>query len=161
MSMPVVQAPEKELRFTRSGQAAVFWVLAAVLAMAGVTLFAISFHRGDNPALPHGAWSLPPLMAAAALARLAVHLTRHAYVILTPLGIEVFPFFRPATGMQMILWHEIDSAEVDATAAVLTLHYNAEKSAGLHLTLRPVSAARRALLVRAVTGRLAERGGAP
>ena len=27
-----LQSPEKELRFTRSGQAAVFWVIAAVLA---------------------------------------------------------------------------------------------------------------------------------
>lgn len=158
MSVAVVQSPEKELRFTRSGQAAVFWVLAAVLAMAGVTLFAVSLHRPDNPALPHVAWALPPMMAAAAIARLAVHLTRHAYVILTPLGIEVFPFLRPAAGMQMILWHEIDSAEVDERATRLTLHYNAEKSAGLHLTLRPVSAARRELLVRAVTGRLAGRG---
>ena len=161
MSVSVVQAPEKELRFTRSGQAVVFWVLAAVLAMAGVTLFAISFHRGDNPALPHGVWALPPVMAAVACARLAVHLTRHAYLILTPLGIEVFPFFRPASGMQMILWHEIHAAEVDPGNMRLTLHYNPERSAGLHLTLRPLGSARRELLVRAVAGRLAERGTEP
>lgn len=160
MSMAAVQAPEKELRFTRSGQAVVFWILAAVLVMVGVTLFSASFHRHDNPALPHVAWSLPPIIAAAACARLAVHLTRHAYLILTPLGIEVFPFFRPAAGMQMLLWHEIASAETNAANTVLTLHYNQEKSAGLHLTLRPVTAGRRELLVRAVTGRLAERSAA-
>ena len=30
-----IQSPEKDLRFTRSGQAAPFWLAAAVLATAG------------------------------------------------------------------------------------------------------------------------------
>ena len=35
-----VQSPEKELRFTRSGQAALFWMLSAVGAAAAVTMLA-------------------------------------------------------------------------------------------------------------------------
>ncbi len=159
MSGAGVQEPEKELRFTRSGQAPAFWLLAAVLAMAGITLLAVSFYRHENPALPHGAWSIPPLLLAAGMARLAVHLTRHAYLILTPLGIEIFPFFRPAKGMHMILWQEIDGAETDENHTRLTLHHNAEKTSGLHLTLRPVERGRRSMIARAVTGRLAERNG--
>ena len=159
MSGAKVQEPDKELRFTRAGQAVAFWMLAAVLIMAGITLLAVAVHRPDNPRLPHGAWALLPFALAAAAVRLALHLTRHAYLILTPLGIEIFPFFRPAKGMHMVLWQEIDSAEVDHRHTRLTLHFNAQKSAGLHLTLRPVIAGKRELVARAVTGRLAERGG--
>ena len=91
-----VQSPEKELRFTRSGQAVVFWVASAVLTAVAVTLAATSVYRDINPDLPHPAWALIPLVLAVVAARLAVNLTRHAYLILTPLGIEIFPFFRPA-----------------------------------------------------------------
>ncbi len=98
-----VQSPEKELRFTRSGQAALFWLLAAVCAAVAMTLAATSIYRDTNPDLPHPAWALVPLGLAVLAARLAVGLTRHAYLILTPLGIEIFPFFRPAEGMKLVV----------------------------------------------------------
>ena len=149
-----VQSPEKELRFTRSGQAALFWMLSAVAAAAAVTLTATSIYRDVNPDLPHPAWALFPLGIAVAAARLAVKLTRHAYLILTPLGIEIFPFFRPAAGMRMIVWQEVDSAEVNAARTLLTLHHDAAKTSGIHLSLRPLRKDRRDLLVKAVVGRL-------
>ncbi len=152
--MPEVRESEKELRFTRSGQAVLFWIAAAVFAAAFVILVSVSFHRGDNPRLPHVAWALLPLIASYAVARLALRLTRHAYLILTPLGIEVFPFFRPASGMQSVFWSEIHSVDADEKGTQLTLHFNAEKSAGIHLSLRPVEAKRRELLIRAVQGRM-------
>lgn len=148
-----VQAPEKELRFTRSGQAAVFWVASAVFMAVAVTLGATSLYRDVNPQLPHPVWSVLPLLLAAASAWLAVHLTRHAYLILTPLGIEIFPFFRPANGMRLVLWQEVSAAEVNADATFLTLHHDAEKTSGIHLSLRPVRADRRDLLAKAVIGR--------
>jgi hypothetical protein len=154
MVMPEVREKEKELRFTRSGQAVVFWIAAAVFAAACVVLVSVSVHRGDNPRLPHPGWALLPLGASYVVARLALRLTRHAYVILTPLGIEVFPFFRPASGMQTVFWGEIHAVEADEESRRLSLHFNAEKSAGIHLSLRPVDAKRRALLIRAVRGRL-------
>ena len=61
---PSVQLPEKELRFTRSGQAVVFWLLAAMLAGTAVTLGLSSLYRDINPALPHPAWVLLPLAVA-------------------------------------------------------------------------------------------------
>ncbi len=148
-----LQSPEKELRFTRSGQAVLFWLLAAVCAAATVTLAATSVYRDINPTLPHPAWALLPLSLALASARLALNLTRHAYLILTPLGIEVFPFFRPANGMRLVVWQEVDSAEVNAALTRLTLHHDAAKTAGIHLSLRPVRKDRRALLAKAVVGR--------
>lgn len=149
-----IQSPEKELRFTRSGQAAIFWVLAAVLAASSITLLATAIYRDINPLLPHPAWALLPLAIAAALARLAFSLTRHAYLILTPLGIEIFPFFRPANGMRLVTWQEIAAAEVNPKTTQLTLHHNAEKSSGIHLSLTPIRADRRTLLAKAVIGRV-------
>ena len=150
-----VQSPEKELRFTRSGQAVVFWVLCAVLLVAAVTLWATSAYRSVNPFLPHPAWGFPPLVLALLSARLAWHLTRHAYLILTPLGIEIFPFFRPATGMQLVTWQEISLVEVDDARKLLTLHFNPEKTAGIRLSLKPVRPELRVLLAKALTGRAA------
>ncbi len=86
--------------------------------------------------------------------RLAINLTRHAYLILTPLGIEIFPFFRPAAGMTLVAWQEVAAAEVDAAITRLTLHYDAAKTSGIHLSLRPVRTDRRDLLAKAVIGRV-------
>jgi len=149
-----VQSPEKELRFTRSGQAAAFWITAAVMTMAAIILIAVAFHRAENPDLPHPAWALAPLAAAILLARTAWRLTRHAYLILTPLGIEIFPFFRPAAGMQLVAWSELHSAEANASLTRLTLHHNPQKTSGIHLSLRPIRADRRHLLDRAIQQRL-------
>lgn len=157
MTASGVREPEKELRFTRAGQARGFWILAAVLAGMSFTLAATSVYRDVNPELPHAAWALLPLAASLAFIRLALRLTRHAYVILTPLGIEVFPFFRPASGMNVIFWQEIHEAEVDADHRVLTLHHNAGRTSGVRLTLRPIHPDRRDLIVKAVLGRLGER----
>ncbi len=153
-----IQSPEKELRFTRSGQAAVFWVVTAVLAAVAITLLATSIYRDINPLLPHPAWAILPLAMAGLVGNFAVRLTKHAYIILTPLGIEIFPFFRPANGMQLVTWQEIADAEVDAKLSRLTLHHNSEKSSGIHLSLTPIRADRRSLLAKAVIGRLSPRG---
>ena len=148
-----VQSPEKELRFTRSGQAVIFWIASAVLTAVAVTLLATSAYCDVNPQLPHPAWALLPLVLAMVSARLAINLTRHAYLILTPLGIEIFPFFRPADGMRLVVWQEVAAVEVNADATLLTLHHNVEKTSGIHLSLKPVRADRRHLLAKAVVGR--------
>jgi hypothetical protein len=75
-------------------------------------------------------------------------------LILTPLGIEVFPFFRPANGMRLVMWQEIHAAEVDGDLTLLTLHHNAERTSGVHLSLKPIPAEKLPLLVQALAGRL-------
>lgn len=152
----IVQSPEKELRFTRSGQAVVFWVAAAVLAAVAMTLLATAIYRDINPQLPHASWALIPSGLAFLALKFAVQLTKHAYLILTPLGIEIFPFFRPADGMRLVTWQEIDSAEVNSDKTLLTLHHDASKNSGIHLSLRPVRADRRAFLITAVLKRTAD-----
>ena len=147
------QSPEKELRFTRSNQAVVFWLATSFFGTVAIILAVTAFYRETNPLLPHPGWSLAPLAVAIILARLAWRLTRHAYLILTPLGIEIFPFLRPEQDMTMISWHEINAAEVNAAHIRLTLHRDAAKTSGIHLSLRPIRAYRRELLIKAVAGR--------
>lgn len=149
-----VKAPDKELRFTRSGQAVLFWLMASVFTAVAFTIAATAIYRDVNPELPHPLWALVPIAMAAGAARMAVKLTRHAYLILTPIGIEIFPFFRPATGMHMVMWQEIDTAEVNAQQTLLTLHHNADKTSGIHLSLRPVRSDLRQLLGKAVMARV-------
>ena len=149
-----VQSPEKELRFTRSGQAVVFWISAAVMVAAAVTILASSIYRYDVTSLPHPAWATVPLALAAIFARIAIRMTRHAYLIFTPLGIEIFPLFRPQSSMRLVLWQEIQVAETDDALTRLTLHHDAAKTSGIHLSLSPIHKDRRVLLAKAVSGRL-------
>lgn len=149
-----IQSPEKELRFTRSGQAVQFWLLAAVMVSGAVTILASSIYRDVEPNLPHPLWALVPLALAWLSARVALRMTKHAYLILTPLGVEIFPFFRPERTMRMVLWSEIHDAETDAGLSRLTLHHDAGKTSGVHVSLAPIRKDRRALLAKAISGRV-------
>ncbi|GAA5483319.1 hypothetical protein [Haloferula sargassicola] len=144
--MPIAE-PHKELRFTRAGQATGLWILAAMAAAAAVILFSITIQREA----PHPAWALLPLGLAGGLVFLALHCTRHAYLILSPIGVEIFPLIRPAAGMQVIGWSEIAAIDIDDRR--ITLHFNRDRTAGIHLTLSPIPKARRPLLIRALEGR--------
>ena len=149
-----IQSPEKELRFTRAGQAVPFWIASAVLAAVAVTLLASSIYRDINPRVPHPLWALIPLVLAWLAARTAIRMTKHAYLIFTPLGVEIFPFFRPQQTMRLVLWQEIEAADVDPGLTQLTLHHNREKTSGIHISLSPIRKERRALLAKAITGRV-------
>lgn len=151
--MPVAE-PQKELRFTRAGQSPVFAILAAVLVMVALVFFLLAPHRPDHPVLPHPAWGFLPLALAFLAGRIAWHCARHAYILLSPIGVEIFPFFRPGANLQVIPWAQIVAAEVDLDAKRLTLHFSAEKTSGIHLSLAPVSKDRRELLAKAIRGRL-------
>ena len=153
-SSSMISEPHKELRFTRSGQAVGFCIAGAVFAGIAVTLAATGYYRAINPAVPHPAWAGPFAALALSFFLLARHLTKHAYLILTPMGLEIFPFYRAATGMQMVMWQEICGAEMDETGRWLTLHFNGEKTSGMHLSMKPVSKQSRSLLAKAVLGRV-------
>lgn len=144
-----IQSPEKELRFTRSGQATMFWIGAAVFLVASISLLANGIERRESPA-----WALIPASLTWLCIRLALRMTKHAYLILTPMGIEIFPLFKAESSMQMVMWNEIDGAETDDALTGMTLHYNPEKTSGVHLSLRPIRKDRRALLAKAVSGRV-------
>lgn len=151
--MAVAEA-HKELRFTRAGQAAGFWMAAAILVMTALVFVLVAPYRAEHGELPHPAWGLIPLGFSALVVRLAIRCSRHAYLILSPIGVEVFPLFRPEKDMQLVAWAQIDTAEIDSRR--LTLHFNAQKTAGLHLSLSPIARPQRELLAKAIRGRFPE-----
>lgn len=153
----MVSEPEKELRFTRSGQAVGFALLGSILLILAVTFLVAGLNRDTNPKLPHSLWSMPCIALALWCFWLTKHLAKHAYVILTPLGLEIFPLLFPTRNLRLVLWQEVVEAEISDDEKWLTLHFNEEKSSGLHLSLKPVDRKLRSLLAKAVLGRVSPR----
>ncbi len=149
-----VAEPHKELRFTRSGQAQGF-VVGASVAMAVFLLSLVVWVSGH----PVVKWWMPwPfIVLALVLGRVALRCVRHAYVILTPLGVEVFPFFKPEKNLNLIYWSEIKGVDFDEHLDEMRLHHDEGKTSGVVLSLKPVLEGRRELLKRAVEGRVGVR----
>ncbi len=154
MVMKRVESPEKELRFTRSRQAVVFWVLGSLFATAGITMLVTSAYRHINPDLPHPGWSLVPLLVSVGIFRWSFKLTRHAYLILTPLGLEIFPLWKPEKTMRVVFWAEMVAVEFNDAMTTMTVHQNEKKTAGFHISLNPIFAPQRALLAKVMKARL-------
>jgi hypothetical protein len=148
-----VAEPHKELRFTRSAQGRLFFLLGSTFLTIAIFLAAASVTAGLEFPLW---WAAFPLVPALPSFLLAYHCIRHAYLILTPLGVELFPFFNPRRQLLVLYWSEIDHAEVSDDHRTLTIHYNKDRTSGLQATLAPILAAKRPLLARAIEGRMAE-----
>jgi len=148
-----ITEPHKELRFTRSGQAQMFYILAALLLALTVALILICLM--GHPSF-HWWMTLPSLILFLASTYAALHCTRHAYLILTPLGIEIFPLIRPTKNFHLIYWSEIDHAEIEDERSLLRLHRDPNETSGLVLSLKPISQERRILLKKAILTRVSK-----
>mgnify|MGYP007028079659 CR=1 FL=1 len=152
-----VAAPEKELRFTRARQAFTFVVLGIILFCAALALFMLAlpgFTGKQRPMVSSYWFAAIPLPLCAGAFWLAMRLTRHAYMILTPLGIEIFPFFRPEKNMLLLYWSEIVDAKVSSDLRLLTISHSGGSKA--FISLDPVRKNRRPLLKRAIEGTIAQ-----
>jgi hypothetical protein len=143
-----MEKPFKELRFTRSRQAVTFVIAGIIFLCAAAGVLILGWQRLS--ALPSVWWALIPITGAWASFRIAVHLARHAYLLLSPIGIEVFPFFRPAQNMRLFTWGEIQHAEVSGDLRLLTLNLPGE--AKVFISLDPLKPAARPLLAKAIAG---------
>jgi hypothetical protein len=153
-----IAEPEKELRFTRGRQAYTFVIVGSLLFCAALALFMLAlpgFTGKQRPTVPSYGYCLLPLPFCLAAFWLAMRMTRHAYMILTPLGIELFPFFRPEKNMQILYWSEISAAKVSSDLRLLTISHGGGSKA--FISLDPVRKERRPLLKRAVEGTVAQR----
>jgi hypothetical protein len=150
-----MEKPFKELRFTRSHQAITFVIAGALFLCATAGLLLLWWQRLDSP--PSVWWALLPMTAAWGCFRLAVHLTRHAYLLLSSIGIEIFPFLRPAQNMQLFSWAEIQHAEVSGDERFLVLTLAGYEDAKVIISLAPVKPAARPLLAKAVSGLMEKR----
>ena len=147
--------PFKELRFTRSRQAVTFAITGVLFLCLSAALLALWFWRVNSPLSIW--WALLPMLGAWASFRVAVHLTRHAFLLLSPLGIEIFPFFRPAQNMQLFSWGEIAAAEVSDDDRLLILTLAGYTDAKVIISLDPVALHSRPLLRKAITGVMEKR----
>ncbi len=147
-----VAEPHKEVRFTRAGQAQAFFIAGAVAAAFGL-LTGITWLMDH----PNFLWwmPLPFLLLAFLLFRIGIRCTRHAYLIFTPLGIEVFPFIKPEQNLNLIYWNEIQGFEIKEDEQLLVLHRDSKKTSGVVVSLKPILEKQRDLLVKVLEGRLA------
>lgn len=138
-----ISEPHKELRFTRDRQAVTFFIVASLLLTGSLILVFL-------PNV-HLAWSVGLVLLAAPVFYLAAFCLRHAYLILTPIGVEIFPFWRPAKNLCVIYWSEIKGVTVFDDAAV-QIDF-AHSSGGVVFSLSPLSDPKRELLKKALEGR--------
>ncbi|MEO1857707.1 MAG: hypothetical protein ABGY95_10155 [Rubritalea sp.] len=154
LSPKAVAESHKELRFTRTRQASQFFILTAFLLVLGVASFValyVSWGPKDLDFRLYAWFCLTPLIPSYFTLRLAIHCVRYAYILLTPMGVEVFPFFQPEKNLQIIFWQEVDS--FDISPSLLTLHSSPEKTSGTVLTLKPLAPAQISLLRKAIEAR--------
>lgn len=153
-----VTEEHKELRFTRARQGSHFFLISTFLLMLGIgsfiALFA-SWGPNDNDFKTYAWFCLLPAVPAFFTLRIGIHCVRHAYLLLSPMGLEVFPFFKPEQNLQIIFWSDIDS--IDITSSKLTLHTNKQKTAGVVITLKPIAKAQISLLQKAILSRTASK----
>ncbi len=155
-----IAEPEKELRFTRARQAPLFFGLAVISFAAAMGVFILSTQDwGMGGPLLEGWWwlCLPGLLLCYGMLRLGLRCPRHAYIILSPLGVEIFPFFKARENLQIIYWSQVADAEVKD--GQLFLHFTEEKKSGVVASLVPIPEGRRELLEKAVTGVMGKREG--
>ena len=150
-----MKSPEKELRFTRARQAQGFWVLGVILLLTAAGLGILAWWQLTHP--PPWWLCLVPLALAAAAFLMAWRLTRHAYLLLSPIGVEIFPFWKPVEHFQLLPWGEIAGAEFSPDGRWLTLTLAGYEDAKIILTLDPIPLAAHPLLVKAVTGVMEKR----
>ncbi|WP_018968786.1 hypothetical protein [Rubritalea marina] len=154
-SKPIpVSASHKEIRFTRSKQGSQFFLLASIFGALAVALASTMFtHWGpfDIDFQRYIWWALAPLLPTLLCLRIAIYCLRHAYLILTPLGVEVLPLWKPSQHHQLLYWAQIDHATI--TSRHLTLHFNQDESAGVVLSLAPFNKTQISLLRKAIQSR--------
>jgi len=135
----VLEPQENEVRFTRSRQALPWFAIATICCVA-----ICSFLTAILLPLPYGApelidkWFLflPALPIGCLSMYLALRCLRHAYIIFSGVGIEIFPFWKPKKNLNIIPWQTIHELEIKNH--LLYVHHNAEHTAGVVLSLKPI-----------------------
>ena len=146
-----VAEPHKEVRFTRAGQAQGFFIAGAVALALGI-LIGVTWLMDH----PNFSWwmPLPCFLISFFLIKVGINCTRHAYLIFTPLGIEVFPFIKPHKNLNLIYWNEVKDFEIKEREQILILHKDEKKTSGVIISLKPILSTQRPLLEKTLKGRL-------
>lgn len=153
----MVSEPDKEIRFTRSRQAIALLLvfsISTVILIIGVT-FSLLPEPYGNKELIRFWYILPPLIALSYFSlRLALHCIKHAYLIFTPMGLEILPLRHPEKNLNLIYWHQINTFDVNKNAIVL--HYNTQKTAGTVISLKPIHRKYHSFINKSLTRRVSK-----
>jgi hypothetical protein len=145
-----------ELRYTRAGQSVAFLAAGILLLSLGAGLGLLGWHWDDKtmpaPLLPTPWLGVAPVALAAFFFWWAGRLVRRPLLVLTPVGIEVYPFIHPDDNMQLVLWAEIDTIEIDAGRRWLVITRSDTAGGKVFVSLRPLTGPSRLMLARAVEG---------
>ena len=153
-----ISQPEKELRFTRARQALTFIALGVIFVCVAIAIWIrampmLGNAAGEEPAISSPWFAALPLLPAVWCFWVASHCARHAFIILTPLGIEMFPFLFPTKNMRALYWSEITAAAVGDDLKNLTI--DLDGGSKVFVALAPIAKNARPLLKRAAEGRAA------
>ncbi len=142
---------DRELRFTRNRMGAFLMAAGMMLGMAAVFFQIAGYAFAMNMPIP--VWLMQTVVIVAALLclYLGYRCLRYAAIILTPLGIELMPFFRPRKTMRWYVWQQIQSAQLRGSRLILNLSGNATA----YLPLFSMTQTNRAMLCHALDQRLA------
>ena len=145
----------QEIRFTRSGQAVHFVILALIFLCLGVGLYLVSldfWSVSQEPLLKQSWYGLLVLPFVIACLWMAVRLSKHAYLIFSPVGIEIFPFFKPSTNMNVLLWNEVETVDFTEDGKMMRVRLLSEGDHQVFLSIAPLKSASQDLLKHTVTG---------
>ena len=147
----------KEIRFTRSGQSVTFFLISIGLFAIGVGVYVLSVDFGwesQPPRLDSPWWGLIALPFVVASGWLGLHLAKHAYMIFSPVGIEVFPFYKPSDNMQVLYWSEVLDVDLtdDGKMLEVTLLGEGEHRPKVIITTAPLSPNSRKLMTKTIAG---------
>lgn len=151
---------EKEIRFTRNAQAVHFFGAALFFLCVGVTLYLVSLDVwtvSQEPLLDSHWWGLIALPFIIGSAAAGVHLAKHAYMIFSPIGIELFPFFFPSKNMEVLYWSEVAEVGFTDDDKLLEVTMVGEPERKVFIATAPLNQASQALLQRTVMGIQAQR----
>lgn len=151
----MAKSDQQEIRFTRNGQAVHFVILAVFFACIGIGLYMLSWEMwsvSQEPLLQDSWYGLLAIPLVAACVWMAIHLTKHAYLIFSPVGIEVFPFFKPSTNMNVLLWNEVEEVEVIEADKMLRVQLLSEGDHQVFISTAPFNPKTRELLKHTVEG---------
>ncbi len=155
MSGPPDQRGQKEIRFTRNAQAVHFFMLALLFLCLGVTLYLVSLDVwtvSQEPLLQGSWYGLLTLPFIAGFTAAGIHLAKHAYMIFSPVGIELFPFFFPSKNMEVLYWSEVQDVGFTPDEKMLEITMTGEPERKVFIATAPLNRASRDLLGRTIAG---------
>ena len=146
----------QEIRFTRNAQAIHFFILALIFVCVGISLYCLSLDlwKTQEPVVDAPWYGLLTLPFIGLFVWIGTRLARHAYMIFSPIGIEIFPLFFPSKHMQVLYWQEIEDVALtpDAKMLEVTLLSAADHEQKVFIATAPMRPMSRALFAKTIAG---------